>query len=167
MSAVETASVVRERVVLDVDACSECRTCATACFYSHGELPIVHFARVGAAMLPALCRQCEDAPCVAACPADAMVRDPTGAVHRTTFRCRGCESCVRACPFGVLSSDTFDGEIAKCDLCYDRLAEGLAPRCVASCPTGALHFMQEQEAKRLNLVVLGSRTLGQHPIRRR
>lgn len=167
MPVVEASPEIRERVVLDVDACIECRSCAAACFYGHSELPVLEFARVGAAMLPALCRQCRDAPCVAACPAEAMVRDADGAVRRLTFRCRGCASCVRACPFGVLSADTFDGEIAKCDLCHERVRAGASPRCVASCPTGALQFMEETAARQRELVVLGSRTLGEHPIRRR
>jgi Fe-S-cluster-containing dehydrogenase component len=167
MATVEPATEVREHVALNVDACIECRSCAAACFYGHHETPTVHFARVGAAMLPALCRQCPDAPCVQACPADAMRRDASGAVYRTIFRCRGCGTCARACPFGVLAADTFDGEIAKCDLCHDRLAEGLEPRCVASCPTEALQFVEERAAAEQGLVVLGSRTLGEHPVRRR
>ncbi|MBN2448094.1 MAG: 4Fe-4S binding protein [Phycisphaerae bacterium] len=167
MSAVETSTEVRARVALNVDACIECRSCAAACYYGHHELPAVHFARTGAAMLPAFCRQCADAPCIAACPADAMAKDHTGSVYRRIFRCRGCGSCVRACPFGVLTDDTFDGEIAKCDLCHDLLDEGVTPRCVASCPAEALRFIEESEAEELGLVVLGSRTLGQHPIRRR
>ncbi len=167
MAMAEAVTEVQARVALDVDACIECRTCAAACLYGHGDMPVVYFARVGAAMLPALCRQCQDAPCVAACPAEAMLRDPSGAVYRAMFRCRGCECCVRACPFGVLVSATFAGAIAKCDLCVDRTAAGLQPRCVASCPAGALHFLREQDADQHHLVVLGSRTLGQHPIRRR
>lgn len=167
MVTAETAGAVRQRIALDLDSCIECRTCAAACFYGRGEMPTVRFAHVGAAMLPAVCRQCADAPCVAACPREAMVRDEHGVVRRRMFRCTGCESCVRACPFGVLTGETFGGAIAKCDLCHDRLAQDQSPRCVASCPSGALHFVDEHQAEELELVVLGSRTLGQHPIRRR
>jgi tetrathionate reductase subunit B len=167
MPAVEPAREVHERIALNVDVCIECRSCAAACFYGHDDLPIVHFARLGAAMLPALCRQCPDAPCVTACPGEAMQRDGQGTVYRAVFRCRGCGSCARACPFGVLSTEMYRGEIARCDLCYDRLESGLSPRCVASCPTGALQFIEEPRASELGLVVLGSRTLGQHTIRRR
>jgi len=167
MAIVEPTTEIRERVALNVDVCIECRSCAAACFHGHHDEPTVHFARIGAAMLPALCRQCPDAPCVMACPADAMRREPTGTVHRTIFRCRGCGSCARACPFGVLAADTFDGEVAKCDLCSDQLQHGDSPRCVTSCPTGALQFIDESAAAEQGLTVLGSRTLGQHPIRRR
>ncbi|UCD28586.1 MAG: 4Fe-4S dicluster domain-containing protein [Planctomycetota bacterium] len=170
MPAAKPQGEVRQRVAINLDACIECRSCAAACLYGHHELPIVHFARVGAAMLPAICRQCLDAPCVAACPWDAMRKDESGAVYRAIFRCRGCGSCVQACPFGVLSTEMHNGEIAKCDLCYDLIDKSdndYKPRCVASCPTGALHFIEETQAQELRLVVLGSRTVGQHPIRRR
>jgi len=167
MSTVESVNAVRRRVAVNLDACIECRTCAAACYYGHNELPVLQLARVGAAMLPALCRQCDDAPCVLACPGNAMHKDRTEAVYRAVFRCRGCGSCALACPFGVLSTEMFDGEIARCDLCRDVLEQGRPPRCVESCPTGALQFIEESEAESLGLVVLGSRTLGQDPIRRR
>lgn len=167
MPTLELGPELRQRVAINLDACIECRSCAAACFFGHNELPIVHFARVGAAMLPAICRQCPDAPCVAVCSAGAMRKNGNGTAYRSIFRCRGCGSCARACPFGVLTTEMFDGEIAKCDLCIDQLDAGRAPRCVASCPAGALQFIEESAAAELGLVVLGSRTLGQHPIRRR
>ena len=167
MPTLEQANGIRQRVVINLDACIECRSCAAACFYGHNELPIVHFARFGAVMLPAMCRQCLDAPCVEACPADAMKQDAHGAVYRCVFICRGCGSCTWACPFGMLDRATYGGQIARCDLCRDRLDTGELPRCVESCPTGALRFMEEAEAEADGLVVLGSRTIGQHPIQRR
>ena len=167
MPVLETEELVRPRVVLNLDTCIECRSCAAACFYGHNETSVVHFSRVGAAMLPAMCRQCTDAPCLEACPADAMKKDADGTVYRATFICRGCGSCAWACPFGMIERDTYDGQIARCDLCRDRLTGGGTPRCVENCPTGALQFMTEAEAQARDLVVLGSRTIGQHPVRRR
>ncbi|MBE3133157.1 MAG: hypothetical protein IMZ55_06770, partial [Acidobacteria bacterium] len=58
-------------------------------------------------------------------------------------------------------------QIAKCDLCEDRLARGLDPRCVAVCPTGALRFATTAETEAEGLTVLGGRLTGDHPIRRR
>jgi len=167
MPTIEMPSEMNLRVAIDLDACIECRSCAAACFYGHHELPIVHFTRLGAAMLPAICRQCPDAPCIAACEHDAMRKNGNGSAYRAIFRCRGCGSCATACPFGVLSTEMYNGEIAKCDLCYDLLEKGEEPRCVKSCPSGALKFIEEPDATQMGLVVLGSRTLGQHPVKRR
>lgn len=167
MPTLECANEIRQRVAVNLDTCIECRSCAAACFYGHHELPIVHFARTGAALLPAVCRQCLDAPCVAACPADAMRKTTDGAVYRAIFRCRGCGTCAQACPFGVLTTQMYEGQIAKCDLCYDLVGAGQSPRCVSSCPSEALQFIEESQAAEQGLVLLGSRTLGEHPIRRR
>ena len=96
-----------------------------------------------------------------------MIRDERGVVARGIFRCRGCGSCVRACPFGVLSLEMVGHQVAKCDLCQDRLERGLEPRCVAVCPTGALRFVTTEEIEAEGLTVLGGRVAGDHPIRRR
>lgn len=180
----DTASkVVEKRILVDMDRCIECRSCAAACYLSHNNMPVVGFARSGVALLPVICRQCKDAPCVAACPVEAMISDERGVVRRRLFRCIGCGSCARACPFGLLPNG-LDGvptafrsngymtghQIAKCDLCEDRLAcdgDEVVPRCVAACPAGALIFADERRAVEENLAVLGGRTTGEDPFKRR
>ena len=177
-----TSESVVKRVLIDLDRCIECRSCAAACFYSHADMPAIQFARSGEAMLPIICRQCISASCVDVCPAEAMVRDEQGVVHRRLFRCIGCGSCARACPFGVLpneptgvpsghrSTENLSGhQIAKCDLCRDRITAGGdgVPRCVAACPSGALKFADEHEAEKPGLTILGGRTTGGDPFKRR
>jgi len=182
----QTEPVIRKRILIDMDRCVECRSCAAACYYTHGNMPVVGSACSGAALLPVLCRQCKSAACVEACPVEAMIRDDNGVVRRRLFKCIGCGSCARACPFGVLptpdnpaagapagyrSTDRISGHgMPKCDLCEDRLVEGngdAVPRCVAACPTGALAFADEHEADQLGLEVLGGRTTGDDPFKRR
>ncbi len=173
---------VDKRVLIDLDRCIECRSCAAACYYSHTNMPAVNFARAGWALLPVICRQCKAASCVEACPAEAMVREDNGVVRRRLFRCIGCGSCARACPFGVLPSELGGNpassrspervsghQVAKCDLCADKTAtDGDAvPRCVSACPAGALVFADERQAEKLHLTVLGGRTTGQNPYKRR
>jgi len=160
---------VVKRVLVDMDRCVECGSCAAACFYSHGAMPIVQYARRGPALLPVICRQCKAAPCVDACPVEAMVQDENGVARRRLFRCIGCGSCARACPFGVLPNAVTHRQIAKCDLCVDRTAggDGAVPRCVAACPSGALMFEDEHEADQANIMVLGGRTIGADPFKRR
>ncbi len=159
---------VVKRVLIDMDRCVECGSCAAACYYSHGSMPIVQQARQGPALLPVICRQCKAAPCVDACPVEAMFQDAQGVVRRRLFRCIGCGSCARACPFGVLPNVATRRQIAKCDLCVDRTGNGEAvPRCVAACPAGALLFEDEHKAIEANLMMLGGRTTGEHPFKRR
>ena len=60
-------------------------------------------------------------------------------------------------------------QIAKCDLCEDRLIErpDSVPRCVAACPSGALVFADEHLAAETGLDALGARTTGDDPYKRR
>ena len=185
MMGTAVVNTVTKRVLIDLDRCIECGSCAAACHYSHPQMPAVNFARSGWALLPLICRQCVAASCVDACPVEAMVREETGVVRRCLFRCIGCGSCARACPFGVIptrlggtppgirSTDRITGhQVAKCDLCADRTACADAdpeavPRCVAACPSGALVFADEHRAAELKLDVLGGRTTGEHPYKRR
>lgn len=93
-------------------------------------------------LLPQSCRHCSEPLCAAACPFDVIVRDPeTGIVRKSDFHCVGCRSCALACPFGVIEPGLVRHIAQKCTLCGDR-PEG--PRCVASCPTGALRLAEEE-----------------------
>lgn len=167
---------VDRRVVIDLDRCIECRSCAAACFYGHTNVPAIGFARAGWALLPVVCRQCKSAACVDACPAEAMVREESGIVKRRLMLCVGCGSCVRACPFGVLP-DQLSGapsggrspahmsghQAAKCDLCADRTAAAQPrgiPRCVAACASGALTFVDEHHPSETDRPVIGGRATG-------
>ena len=38
-----------------------------------------------------------------------------------------------------------DGTLAKCDMCIDRVENGLLPACVETCPTGAMNFGERDE----------------------
>ena len=181
-AASDKSSLIAKRVLIDMDRCIECRSCAAACYASHANMPTVNFARSGPAMLPLICRQCKAASCVDTCPVEAMFRDEYGVVRRRLFRCIGCGSCARACPFGVLpnvqsgvpagfrSPEQISGhQIAKCDMCADRTTGNgdAVPRCVAACPAGALIFADEHEAAKAHLDVLGGRTTGEDPFKRR
>lgn len=164
---------ITRRVLLNLDRCIECRSCAAACSYGHASPGDVWFARSGWAILPTICRQCREAPCVSACPAEAMVRDDLGVVRRRAFCCTGCGSCAAACPFGVMcgspvgvppvirSDQRMSGpQVAKCDLCQDRTASGgtAVPRCVAACPAGALVFADPLAAQQEGMELVGGRT---------
>ncbi|HDZ20444.1 hypothetical protein LCGC14_0162050 [marine sediment metagenome] len=179
-----THKPVDERVLINLDRCIECGSCAAACHYSHTNMPSVDAARTGWALLPVICRQCKAASCVDTCPAEAMICDDDGVVRRRLFRCIGCGSCAKACPFGVIptqlggvptgfrSNERMSGhQIAKCDLCFDRTAPEAptrgVPRCVAACPSGALTYADEHRAKELGIETIGGRTTADNPYKRR
>ena len=153
-------------VFTDPNKCIGCRTCEIACALAHpignstaqtlnpeNFKPRLKLVKNLEVTTTVQCRHCVNAPCVEACPTQALVyRD--GTVQLIEESCIGCESCVFACPFGAMEvinvpvkeadlgtlsiSDTIT--IAhKCDLCID--VPG-GPACVAVCPTEALHLME-------------------------
>uniref|UniRef100_A0A7C3YPI9 4Fe-4S dicluster domain-containing protein n=1 Tax=candidate division WOR-3 bacterium TaxID=2052148 RepID=A0A7C3YPI9_UNCW3 len=138
---------MERRIILNLDYCIGCRSCESACaarFWNERRIrhsEIVPPARE--AFLPSPCRHCEDALCLKACPFGVIRRDEEkGIIFRSSFECIGCSSCILACPFGVMEKNLLRHIAPKCDLCRDR-EEG--PRCVATCPTGALQFWAEEE----------------------
>jgi formate dehydrogenase iron-sulfur subunit len=93
------------------------------------------------------CMHCLHPACVSACPVGAMHKLPDGPVLYNDARCIGCRYCMTACPFRIprFEWDKPVGYIRKCHFCFDRLAEGLMPACVKTCPTGALQFGEREE----------------------
>ena len=70
-----TGSVAGE-LLLDPGRCIGCKSCAAACYMGHVETPGLQYEPLErSAAMPMVCRQCKEAPCVAACPNDAMYRD--------------------------------------------------------------------------------------------
>jgi tetrathionate reductase subunit B len=98
--------------------------------------------------VPRLCMQCEDPPCVAACPVSATYKTEDGVVLVDEQRCIGCGYCVVACPYGARYIVPSGGEMPKgvpgvadkCTFCYHRITRGELPACVEVCPTSARKF---------------------------
>jgi formate dehydrogenase iron-sulfur subunit len=87
------------------------------------------------------CMHCEDPGCLKACPAPgAIVKYSNGIVDFISENCIGCGYCVKGCPFDVPRLSAKDNKAYKCTLCSDRVAVGLEPACVKTCPTGAISF---------------------------
>ena len=87
------------------------------------------------------CMHCADPGCLAACPAPgAIVRYSNGIVDFHQEHCIGCGYCITGCPFDIPRLSKQDEKAYKCTLCSDRVAVGLAPACVKTCPTGAITF---------------------------
>ncbi len=135
--------------VLDQTRCIGCHACTTAC-KSENDVPIgvtrTYVKSVDVGRFPLVrrvfqvtrCNQCEDAPCVSACPTAAMVRRPDGIVDFDKAACIGCKACMAACPYDAIFINPEDHSAEKCNFCAHRLDIGLEPACVVVCPTEAI-----------------------------
>ena len=135
--------------VLDQSKCIGCHACTTAC-KSENEVPVgvtrTYVKSVDVGVFPQVrrafqvtrCNQCEDAPCVAACPTQAMYRREDGIVDFDKSICIGCKACMAACPYDAIFINPEDHSAEKCNLCAHRLDVGLEPACVTVCPTEAI-----------------------------
>ena len=91
-----------------------------------------------------VCKHCEEAGCLEACPTGSIVRTEVGSVLVQDDVCNGCGYCVVSCPFGVIDRRSKPlpnaGGAFKCTFCYDRQKSGLVPACAKVCPTESIVF---------------------------
>ncbi len=143
-----------KRVYIKEEVCIGCHLCEVYCQVEHSPSkdPIKAFKRGQPQPLlrsrveerkpvsfSVRCHHCEDPSCVYACLTGALQRNPeSGVVTVDTKKCIGCWTCILACPFGAIRQDTFQGKIAKCDLC----PEQAVPVCVSNCPNEALIYAE-------------------------
>ena len=128
---------------IDFEKCTGCRLCELVCAVKHAHVsnPMRSRIRVvkweaDGVYVPMACQQCQDAPCLNACPAKAIWRDAEmGRVAVDYDRCIGCRTCVSVCPFGAMHFDTLDRKVIKCDLCDGD------PQCVRFCEVKAVEFV--------------------------
>jgi molybdopterin-containing oxidoreductase family iron-sulfur binding subunit len=175
---------------LDLSRCIGCRRCVYGCVYENNQSrdPQIHWIRVlqmekagGVRLsesdayydppkvpeedyfyLPAACMQCENPPCVKACPVKATYKQPDGIVVIDYDWCIGCRCCMAACPYGArrynwgephLAAEEVNpnmhvlgnrprpkGVVEKCTFCIQRVRNGRYPACVEVCPVGARKF---------------------------
>ncbi len=95
-----------------------------------------------------VCKHCENAGCLEACPTGSIIRTEFGGVYVQPDICNGCGYCVVTCPFGVIDRRPDDGRAFKCTFCYDRQKAGLEPACAKACPTGSILFGDLEELER-------------------
>jgi formate dehydrogenase iron-sulfur subunit len=94
------------------------------------------------------CMHCADPGCLKACPAPgAIVQYANGIVDFHEEQCIGCGYCIAGCPFDVPRISKRDNKAYKCNLCSDRVAVGLEPACVKTCPTGAITFGSKEQMR--------------------
>lgn len=107
--------------------------------YEMGQQPQV---RVEYVFIP--CQHCVNAPCIEACPSDAIYVDDNGMVIIDPKLCSGCQLCVDACPYGVIFNNPGLQIAQKCTGCAHLLARGWDnPRCVDQCHQLCIEFGEE------------------------
>jgi len=135
---------------VDLDACSGCKACVTACHNLNGldegetwrAVGLLHGGSAAAPVkqvVTSACHHCLDPACMNGCPVAAYEKDPvTGIVHHLDDQCIGCQYCTFTCPYEVPQYNPRRGIVRKCDMCSGRLAAGEAPACVQGCPNEAI-----------------------------
>jgi Fe-S-cluster-containing dehydrogenase component/DMSO reductase anchor subunit len=143
---------------VDLDACTGCKACVSACHTLNGldenELwRTVGLLHGGSAEEPALqtvttsCHHCVDPACMNGCPTLAYEKDPvTGIVKHLDDQCFGCEYCTLMCPYDAPKYSKKRGIVRKCDMCSERLEHGEAPACVQACPNQAISIQLVEKA---------------------
>ena len=144
---------------VDLDKCSGCKACVTAChslngldedetWRSVGQLASTDWRAPLKQTVTTACHHCVDPACLNGCPVLAYDKDPvTGIVRHLDDQCIGCQYCVMMCPYEVPQYLPKRGIVRKCDMCSSRLAAGEAPACVQACPSEAIRITVVDQAK--------------------
>lgn len=139
------------RFHFDMSRCVGCQCCVVACNEQNNNPAGVHWRRVGEIEggqypetqrfhLSMACNHCLDPACLTGCPTEAYVKLGNGVVEHREEECIGCGYCSWNCPYGVPQWNPERRIVTKCDMCHHRLADGLAPACVAACPEQAIRI---------------------------
>jgi len=167
--------MARYGIVVDLDRCVGCMTCVLSCKEENLTRPGVWWNQILQVESEAqdrivyvryACMHCDEPPCMAACPNEAIYRRPDGVVLVDQNKCAGVQACVEACPYDVIvmtpDAEYFPeeggflpageealapyrqhqpGKASMCTLCYQRIDVGRQPACVEGCPSKAMTFV--------------------------
>lgn len=160
--------------LIDTTLCTACRGCQVACKQWH-DLPAEPTVNRGSyqnpddlsfdtfklvrmrediidgglrwLFFPDQCRHCIEPPCqdTAGEPTAIFTDAATGAVITTAITADlNGDEIIESCPYNIPRQSS-DGTLAKCDMCLDRVQNGLEPACVKVCPTGAMNFGERDD----------------------
>ena len=155
--------MARYSILIDVTKCSGCFNCFLACrdeYYDNDypgysaaqplngqfwmqvkEVERGTYPKPKVDYIPTPCMHCQAAPCMSGVQNQAVYRRRDGIVMIDPEKAKGQKEIVNACPYRVIFWNEEKQLPQKCTLCAHRLDSGdKQPRCVESCPTGALVF---------------------------
>ena len=130
------------------EVCTGCMVCELVCslrFEKNGVNPKRSNIKIltnpeKGIFTPNVCQQCEDNPCITACPSNALYRNSnTGAIAVKEDDCSGCGLCMDECVYNAIHIHP-ELKVARiCDLCDGE------PLCVKYCMQEALLFVTPVE----------------------
>lgn len=147
---------------VDLDACTGCKACVTACHVMNGLDEGETFRSVGLLLggppeapvkqtVTSACHHCVEPACLSGCPVGAYEKSPlTGIVKHLDDQCIGCQYCTLMCPYDVPKYNEARGIVRKCDMCSERLAHDEAPACADACPNDAISIRAVPQALALS-----------------
>ncbi len=119
MAASTGTGAKRWGMVINLDRCIGCWTCAVACKSNNDvgeglwwnriltlgsgqmDVPVGEYPNLTLAYQPTSCMHCDNPPCVKVCPVSATFKREDGIVMIDYDRCIGCRYCMVACPYNV------------------------------------------------------------------
>lgn len=134
-------------MVIDLDRCIGCWTCAVACKAEnnvdlgnwwgrnlspetvglyYGEPGMGPDGKPEVSFLPVLCMHCENAPCVKVCPTGATFKRDDGIVAQDYSKCIGCRTCMASCPYNARVFNWRD-PVQNPDLVADHIGNSAVP----------------------------------------
>ncbi len=159
-------------IYVHADKCIGCLNCELACSANHMKITLVEaynmllngeelvpsrnrVVKMGNLSAPMQCLQCEEPPCMKACPMN-IIRFEDNMVKFYEQDCIGCQSCSLACPFGAVvmaPNLRTDAPLTAmtaitCDLCggqYNQQA------CVDICPADAITVITQDMLREIKL----------------
>ena len=144
------------KLIIDLEKCRLQGESEVQCSYKHHPENKGIDALLEKIRFSLICRRCKAAPCIEACPNDALEKIPTedddeGILKRADMLCTGCGTCAIACPFGTIYENLILFTDSTCDVCKDRLAAGEKPLCVNTCQDGSIDYKEVDLKKETDL----------------
>ncbi len=97
--------------------------------------------------------QCDNAPCMKNARDGAVYKLKSGIVIIDPLKAKGQKDIVKSCPYGAIWWNEEKEVPQKCTFCAHLLTEGWKePRCVQSCPTGAMRILNVEDYQMAQIV---------------